>query len=158
MTERYVLRTGGTGRVVVARLKPRSDLLRSLQRIVEEKGVKAAVILSGVGLLSNASLRNCKTLPDEYPITDRNRSFMSFDKPLEIIGLSGDVSMVEGKPLVHAHVILSYVEDESIRVVGGHLVEGCRVFGFAEVFLLELTGIEMVKNLDEETRTHQLFT
>lgn len=157
MTERYVLRTGGPGRVVVARLMPGSDLLRSLQRIVEEKGIKAAIILSGVGLLSKAELRNCRSLPDQYPITDRNRSFQSLEKPLEILGLSGDVSVVEGLPNVHAHATLSCVEDEAIRVVGGHLVEGCKVFGFAEVFLLEITGVEMVKSLDEETRTHQLF-
>ena len=157
MTERIVLRTGGAGRVVVARLKPGSDLLRSLQQVVEEKGVKAAVVLSGVGLLSRAELRNCRTLPEEYPITDENRSFASFDRPLEILGLSGNVSMAEGKPLVHVHATLSYVEDESIRVVGGHVVEGCSVFGFAEVFLLELTGVEMAKSLDEETKALQLF-
>jgi len=143
--------------VIVARLKPGCDLLHSLQRIVEEKGIRAAVVLSGVGLLSRAELRNCKTLPDKFPITDQNRSFQSFDRPLEILGVSGNVSMAEGKPLVHVHVTLSYVEDERIVVVGGHVTEGCAVFGFAEVFLLELTGIEMVKVFDEETRTHQLF-
>jgi predicted DNA-binding protein with PD1-like motif len=71
--------------------------------------------------------------------------------------MSGNVSIAEKKPLVHIHLTLSYVEDEEITVIGGHMVEGCKVFGFAEVFLLELTGIEMVKNFDEETKTLQLF-
>ena len=157
MSESYVSRSGGTGRVVVARLKPGSDLLRSLKQLAEEKGIKSAVILSGVGLLSNVKLRNCRTLPDVFPITDRNRIFLSFEKPLEILGISGNVSLAEGKPLVHAHLTLSYVEEEEIKVVGGHLVEGCTVFGFAEVFIMELTGIEMVKLFDEETKTLQLF-
>jgi len=158
MAERYDTRTCSSGRVVVARLKPGCDLLRSLQQVVLEKGVKAAVILSGVGLLGAAGIRNCKTLPEEFPITDNNRSYMYFEKPLEIIGLSGNVSLADGKPLVHAHVTLSYVENDMIKVIGGHLIEGCTVFGFAEVFILELSGIEMVKSYDEETKTLQLFS
>jgi uncharacterized protein len=157
MVETYVLRTGGSARVIVARLRPGCDLLRSLQQIVEEKGIKAAAVLSGVGLLSNVRLRNCKKLPDAYPITDQNRSFHSFERPMEILGVSGDVSIMEGNPVVHAHLTLSYVEEDRIIVVGGHLIEGCKVFGFAEIILLELSGIEMVKNYDEETKTHQLF-
>ncbi|MCW4049799.1 MAG: DNA-binding protein [Candidatus Bathyarchaeota archaeon] len=156
MGESYDSRVCSSGRVVVARLKPGSDLYASLQQVVEEKGIKAAVILSGVGLLGEAGIRNCRTLPEEFPITDVNRSYMYFEKPLEIIGLSGNVSVAEGKPLVHVHLTLSYVEDDEIKVIGGHLIEGCTVFGFAEVFLLELQG-ELVKGFDEETKTLQLF-
>lgn len=154
----YVFRTGNTGRVVVSRLKPGCDLLRSLQEIIEEKGVRSGVIISGVGLLSHAKLRNCKTLPDEFPITDQNRSYLSFEKPSEIIGISGNVSIADGKPLVHAHLTLSYIEDETIRVIGGHMIEGSTVFGFAEVIIMELTDIEMIKEYDEETKTLQFFT
>jgi len=157
MTERYVQRSGGAGRVIVARVKNGCDLLRSLQQIAEEKGIRAAVILSGVGLMSNAKLRNCKTLPEKFPITEQNRSYTSFHRPMEVLGISGNVSVAEGKPLVHAHLTLSYVEDEKIAVVGGHMTEGCTVFGFAEVFLMELAGLEMAKSLDEETKTLQLF-
>ncbi len=71
--------------------------------------------------------------------------------------MSGNVSMAEGSPLVHAHVTLSYVEGDEIGVVGGHLIEGCIVFGFAEVILMELDNIKMEKRFDEETRTLQLF-
>ena len=157
MSESYISRTGGVGRIVVARLKHGNDLNLSLQQIVEENGLEAAVILSGVGLLSNVRLRNCKTLPEKFPITDKNRSFVSFERPLEILGISGDISVAEGKPLVHAHLTLSYTENEKIRVIGGHLIEGCKVFGFAEVFIMELLKIEMDKKFDEETKTLQLF-
>lgn len=154
----YVSKIGNTGRVVVSRLKSGCDLLRSLQEIVEETGLKSGVILSGVGLLSSVKLRNCKTLPDEFPITDLNRTYLSFEKPSEIVGMSGNVSFADGKPLVHAHLTLSFIEDETIRVIGGHMIEGSTVFGFAEVILMELTDIEMIKKYDEETRTLQIFT
>lgn len=38
------------------------------------------------------------------------------------------------------------------------MIEGCKVFGFAEVFIMEITKIEMVKKIHEETKTLQLFT
>jgi predicted DNA-binding protein with PD1-like motif len=152
-----VSRQGKTGRVVVARLKTGSDLLHSLRMILTEYDFKAAVILSGVGLLSGAKLRNCKNLPDKFPITDNNRNYASFTKPLEILGLSGNVSLVEDNQHVHAHLTLSYVEEGVIRVIGGHMIEGCTVYGFSEITLLELTDIEMIKEFDEETMTYQLF-
>jgi hypothetical protein len=157
MTNRYDLRSGGTGRVMVARLKPGSDLLGALQEMVEDEGVEAGVILSGVGLLEDARLRNCKSLPEEFPITDENRTYLSFSRPLEILSMSGNISMAEGSPLVHAHVTLSYIEGDEIGVVGGHLIEGCIVFGFAEIIIMELKSVQMEKRFDEETRTLQLF-
>ncbi len=146
-----------SGRVIVARLKTGSDLYKSLQEIVQEYGLKAAVILSGVGLLSKGKLRNCKTLPEEFPITDLNRDYASFDVPLEILGISGNVSMAEGKPHVHAHLTLSYIHDEKIRVIGGHMIEGSIIYGFSEIIIMELTDIEMHKEYDPETKTLQLF-
>jgi len=157
MVVTYDARVGGASRVVVARLKPGSDLLQSLRDIAVKEGVKAGVILSGVGLLSEARLRNCKSLPEEFPITDLNRTYLSFHRPLEILSLSGNVTMAEGSPLVHAHATLSYVEGHEIGVIGGHLIEGCIVFGFAEIILMELEDVKMEKNYDEETRTLQLF-
>ena len=157
MVTRYVSREGRAGRVLVARLKPGSDLLLSIRDFVTKEEMKAGVILSGVGLLKKARIRNCKVLPEEYPITDSNRSYMSFEMPLEILGLSGNVSEVDGKPWVHAHVTLSGVKEEKNIVVGGHLIEGCVVFGFAEIIVMQLEDIEMAKKLDDETKTFQLF-
>jgi predicted DNA-binding protein with PD1-like motif len=157
VTDRYIVRSGQPGRVIVARVKPGSDLLSSLQKIAAEEGITSGVIVSGVGLLKHARLRNCKSLPEEYPITDANRTFLSFENPLEILSISGNVTLAEGEPLVHAHLTLSSVEEDEITVIGGHLIEGCVVFGFSEFAILELEGVEMVKRFDEETRTIQLF-
>jgi predicted DNA-binding protein with PD1-like motif len=77
--------------------------------------------------------------------------------PLEILSLSGNISEVEGKTWVHAHITLSYIEEEEIQVVGGHLIEGCIIFGFAEIIIMELQDIDMSKTFDEETQQMQLF-
>jgi predicted DNA-binding protein with PD1-like motif len=157
VTDRYIARSGLTGRVIVARVKPGSDLLRSLQKVAAEEGVTSGIILSGVGLLKQARLRNCKSLPKKYPITDANRTFLSFEKPLEILSISGNVTLAERELVVHAHLTLSSVEGEEITVIGGHLIEGCVVFGFSEFVIMELEGIEMAKRFDEETQSLQLF-
>ncbi|MFQ5820022.1 MAG: PPC domain-containing DNA-binding protein [Candidatus Heimdallarchaeota archaeon] len=157
MGKKYVSRFGKSGKVLVARIKPENDLLQSICSLVEKHEVKSGVILSGVGLLQRARLRNCKSIPNEYPITDANRSYLTFEKPLEILALSGNVHEVEGKSGVHAHITLSYVEEDKIGVVGGHLIEGCIVFGFAEIIIMELEEIDMGKTLDAETKTLQLF-
>ena len=157
MSEKYITRTGRSGRVFVARLKLGSDLLHSLQEIVIEEGIMAGVILTGLGLLGEARLRNCESVPKEFPITDSNRSFLDYNEPLEILSLSGTVSTAEGSPLIHAHITLSGVEKKGIKVIGGHLIDGCVVAAFAEVVIMELEDIEMVKGYDAETRTLQLF-
>lgn len=157
-SENYISREGKFGRVIVARLKTGSDLYLSIQEIVLDYDIKAAVILSGVGLLSKARLRNCRNLPHEFPITDKNRNYATFETPLEILGISGNVSLVEGMPLVHAHLTLSHIKDDEIQVIGGHMIEGSIVHGFSEIIITEITDIEMQKEYDQETKTHQLFT
>ncbi|UCH01743.1 MAG: DNA-binding protein [Candidatus Bathyarchaeota archaeon] len=154
---RYVCESGKSGQILVTRIKPGSDLLQSIRNIVEDNEVKSGVILSGTGLLCKSRLRNCKTLPQHYPITDVNRSYLAFETPLEILALSGNVSEIEGKPWVHAHIVLSYVKSDRIRVIGGHLIEGSIVFGFTEVVLMEIEGMSMPKKYDDETKTLQLF-
>lgn len=153
----YVSKLGSVGRIVAIRIKPGSDLLRSIRNLAEKNGLGAGVILSGVGLLRRAYMRNCKSFPPEYPITDVNRTFLSFEGPLEILALSGNISEVEGKPSVHVHITLSYVESDKVRVVGGHLLEGCSVFGFAEVFIMHIENMSMKREFDEQTKTFQLF-
>ena len=65
--------------------------------------------------------------------------------------------IAKGKTLVHTHLTLSYTEDEKIRVIGGHMIEGSTIYGFSEIIIMELTNIEMLKEYDPETKTLQLF-
>jgi len=157
LKSRYVVKDSHQGRILVSRLKPEADLILSIKKIAEEKPVEASVILSGVGLLRKARIRNCKSLPEKYPITDANRLFTTIEKPLEILALSGIIYTINGEPHVHTHATLSFVENGEIFVVGGHLLEGCFIYGFAEIVLMELKGINMEKEFDPETRRLQLF-
>ncbi len=152
-----IYRFGTAGKILVARLKTGNDLLLSLKKIVEENEIKAGVIISGVGLLEKARIRNVKIFPEKFPISDEHRIIVSFDGPLEILSLSGNISLIEDKPSVHLHATLSYYNGTSIQVVGGHVIEGCTIFGFAEIVIIEIESILMKKGFDTETKTFQLF-
>jgi len=157
LNPRYIVKDAHQGKILVARLKPEADLILSIKKIAEKKEIKSGVILSGAGLLRKAHIRNCKFLPEKYPITDANRMFTTIEKPLEVLAVSGIIYTVKGKPNVHAHAVLSFIEDDKISVVGGHLLEGCLVYGFAEIVIMELKEISLEKTFDSETQTLQLF-
>jgi len=159
MNNRYVTRAGKLARIIVSRILPGSDLLQSIKDIIAEEEIKYGLIISAVGAVEKVRIRNLEEVPEEYPITDANRDFRTIDKACEMLTLAGDIYQVEGKNLsqVHIHGTFSFVEDEKAHTVGGHLLEGCIVVGFAEVYIMELVGIEMIKRFDEETQTSQLF-
>ncbi len=147
---------GKLGRVVVMRLAPGADLLKSLQEIAQQEKLAAGVILSGAGSLSRATLRNVRSFPEEFPITDRNRNYTPKQETLELVSLTGNISLKNGEPLIHCHVTVSSGTEDG-KAYGGHLVEGCIVFSTCEVVLAELTGIEMTRHTDPETRAFELY-
>jgi predicted DNA-binding protein with PD1-like motif len=110
-------------RVVIVRIKYQADLLVGLQNVVKEKGIRNAVILSGLGSVRSAHLH-----------TVNNRSFPSEDIFIDLPEASADLISVNGFVVdgrVHAHVTLA---DEQ-RAFGGHLEPDTTAFTFAVIAL-----------------------
>ena len=147
---------GGLGKVVVMRLAPGCDLMKSLEEITERENLRSGVVLSGAGSLRQVTLRNVRSFPDEFPIMDRNRIYTPKKEPLELLSLSGNISRKDGEAFVHCHVTVSSGLDDG-RAYGGHLTEGCVVFSTCEVIIAEITGLEMKRNIDAETRVLELY-
>jgi hypothetical protein len=63
-----------------------------------------------------------------------------------MVSCVGNVSLSDGKPFVHAHVVLA---DERGSTKAGHLVEGI-VFA-AEVHLRRLEGLKLERKYDKAT-------
>jgi predicted DNA-binding protein with PD1-like motif len=117
-----VISVGGDFKqIVVLRCKYDTDLLAEMERIVKEKNIKNAVILSGIGALRNYALHHVsnRTLPNKVMI-EKDPS-MSAD----IAGMNGYV--INGK--IHAHMTLA-VEGKALA---GHLDPGNKVFIYAIV-------------------------
>jgi predicted DNA-binding protein with PD1-like motif len=120
------------------RLRPGQDLLDSIQAFVMEKYIKAGCVLSGVGSLSHASLR----FADQISNSDH-------EGPFEIVSITGTVS-VHGS---HLHLSIS---DGEGRTIGGHLVEGCRIYTTAEIVITVFEDQIYKRELAEDSGYEEL--
>jgi len=111
----------------VLRLKPGEDLYRALQAYAESNGIEAASIVTGLGSLTDASLR----LANESETSQWHGHF-------EIVSLSGMVS----KKHTHIHMAIS---DGDGKTVGGHVKDGNLIYTTAEITLLEYRHVKFIK-------------
>jgi predicted DNA-binding protein with PD1-like motif len=121
------------------RLLPGDDLIRSLRAFALEQELQAACVLSCVGSTSLTTLRPAG-----------QSEARTFDGKYEIISLVGTLS-------AHAHHLHMSVSDESCRVLGGHVLEGCTVRTTAEIVLGELEGLRFDRRSDDRTGFRELF-
>ncbi|MCQ2550693.1 MAG: DNA-binding protein [Clostridia bacterium] len=125
-------------KTICIRLKRGSDLLESIEEICKENDVKAGVILSMVGCVTKARVRDASGV-----------TIKEVDEDLEIVSGTGTVS----KARCHVHVSFS---KEDLSVIGGHLVKGCIVNTTCELVILVLDGIEFREEFDQETGYDEL--
>ncbi len=116
--------------VVLVRLDTGDDVLRSIQKAVEDHGIRQGVILSGVGSLNRYHVHVVET--PRLPPRDR---FVRGEGPFDITGLSGLI--LDGR--VHAHITFSNGE----RTLGGHVEEGCHILTFGVVILAEVLDADL---------------
>jgi len=116
-----------------------TDLVAELQNFVVEEGITLAWI-SGVGAVARANLRY-------YNQEEKSWLDIDLDKNLEVISLLGNISLLNGEPIVHVHITLS---DEEGRCYGGHVGPGTIVFNM-EILLDTLTGPSVIRKLDADT-------
>jgi predicted DNA-binding protein with PD1-like motif len=128
------------GRKIMGRLPMGSDLLTSLEQHCADQDLKLGEVWA-IGAVSRARVGYYKQAEQKYLFTDLNQ-------PLEILSLVGNVSLKDGKPMVHAHVTLAA---EDGRAFGGHLAPGTTVF--ACEFVIQEGKSEKVfqRQLDKDT-------
>ena len=116
-----------------------ADLYESISKICTEEDVKIGKV-TALGAVSQAALAYYDQKGKEYrPI--------KFEKHLEILNCTGNVSLKDGKPFVHVHATFS---DEKGNAFGGHLMPGTIVFA-CEVTIEELEGKALDRGPDEIT-------
>ena len=124
--------------VFALRLLPGDDLRNSLDRIVAERGIDAACILTCAGSLAQAALR----------FAGRSETTMAAG-PFEVVSLTGALSP-DGS---HLHLSVS---DHDGRVTGGHVREGCIVLTTAEIVVALLPGFRFGREFDTVTEYREL--
>ena len=124
---------------VVGKLSYGQDLLEEITGICVDKKI-SLVKIEALGAVQKARVGFYNQKVREY-------QFLSFDKPLEILNLTGNISIKDDKPFVHAHIILA---DESGNAYGGHLAPGTITFA-CEFVIHSFSGAELIREMDEET-------
>jgi predicted DNA-binding protein with PD1-like motif len=128
------------GRKVVGRLAKGDDLLAALEKLVQAHGITLGEV-TAIGAVSQARV-------GFYNQAERQYYYLDLAQPLEILALVGNISIKDGKPMVHAHITLS---DHEGRAFGGHLAEGTLVFACEFTILEFVSGINLVRQMDEPT-------
>ena len=112
------------------RLRPGDDLRQQLTAFVQANQILAGTMLTCVGSLTVATLRLAN---QEGPTVYRGH--------FEIVSLVGTLS-ANGS---HLHLA---VADSTGRTIGGHLLDGCRVYTTAEIVLGELPALDFRRETD----------
>ena len=115
------------------RLLPGQDLKNELDRLIENKNIEAACVVTCAGSLARATLR----FANQELATELNGHF-------EIVSLTGTLS----KHGSHCHISLS---DEYGRTYGAHLLEGCEIYTTAEIVIGVLPNVRFSRILDART-------
>jgi predicted DNA-binding protein with PD1-like motif len=134
-----VAAVGTFKRIFVFRFKYQTDLLRGLEKLVRDNQIENAVILSGMGALSDYHVHTVSnsTFPSKNVFTKDT------DSPQDLASINGYV--IGGR--VHAHVTLV----DTKQAFGGHLEPDTHVFTFAIVTLAELSDDMDISRFDDKT-------
>ena len=99
------------------RLKPGQDLKKELDALVQQKRIEAGALLTCVGSLTDVTLR----------LANKTESNV-WRGHFEIVSLVGTLS-VNGS---HLHLAVS---DSTGQTLGGHLLEGSKIYTTAEIII-----------------------
>lgn len=119
------------------RLEKGEQIIQTLSKFCNEENVHSAMLM-GIGAVENAEL-------GFYHLDRKDYSWQNFEKAMEVVSLTGNVTQVENEPFLHIHAVLS---DENFMAIGGHLKEGT-VNATLEIFMQTLST-PISRTLDEE--------
>ena len=125
-------------KVYVFRLKPGEDLRKSIEAMVKEKNIEAGWINTCVGSLTDYTIRFAN-----------QQEGIRGSGHFEIVSLTGTVS-VSG---CHLHISIS---DSEGKTIGGHLLEGCKIYTTAEIVIGSTTAYEFKREKDGTTDWEEL--
>ena len=127
------------GRRFVCRLPHGKDLITSIEAFCLELSIQMATF-SIIGAVSSVTVGAYDQKQQVY-VTFKEES------QLEIVNCVGNVSLKDGDPVVHAHIVLG---DKQGKTMGGHLFSETILFA-GEIDLQELTGKPLERAYDDTT-------
>ncbi len=126
-------------RTFIGQLPLGADLYESISKICVEEDIKVGKV-TALGAVSQATIAY-------YDQKRKKYKPVKFKKHLEILNCTGNVSLKDGKPVIHMHATFA---DNRGKAYGGHLTPGTIVFA-CEVIIDELEGALLVRKPDKKT-------
>jgi predicted DNA-binding protein with PD1-like motif len=114
------------------------DLSAELMRFATENNISDASF-TAIGALSSVKLAWLN------PDTKKYNSSVNLNEQVELLSMIGDVFQYEGKPMIHAHLVVGRKDGETR---GGHLLEAV-IHPTCELFLDE-SPYELHKKMNPE--------
>lgn len=109
-----------------------------IQKYILERGISAGTI-QGIGAVDRVVLQY-------YSLEKKEYFSKEFEGEYEIASLLGNISLMDGKPRAHLHIVIG---DTEYRAFAGHL-ESAQV-GITCEIVLDETSTEINRGLDPET-------
>lgn len=123
----------------MGKLRHGADLLEEITAACTRENIRLGRI-QAIGAVQHARLAYYNQKTREY-------RFFTIDQALEILNLSGNISLKDGEPMVHAHITLA---DDAGNAYGGHVAPGTVVFA-CEIIIEAFEGPAFERSFDEET-------
>lgn len=125
------------GIFMILNLKRDDLLLETIEKELKRSGIKNALLTSAIGSLQKVVLHRVVGTGREP-----EDEFVTLEKPMELASLQGMV--LDGK--AHFHMVVSDVE----KSYTGHLEPGTKVLYLGEVSLVELKGVSLTREKNED--------
>lgn len=100
------------GPTYVVRLDAGEKIVETLKALCERDAIGGGFFI-GLGGVSKAEIGHFDPVAKDY-------TWLKLTGPREIVSLTGNITKVNGRPFVHAHIALG---DNAFAVRGGHLKE-----------------------------------
>ncbi len=131
------------GNTYVLRLDKNADIPSVLKTFCKERKITLGSI-SGLGSLKSATLGFFDPKTKDY-------EEKTFDEPLEMASLVGNIAMKDGEPLLHLHTTIAGNDYEAYA---GHMVKGI-ISLTAEIYITVING-RIEKTFDPATGLNRL--
>jgi len=122
----------------VLKLERGDEVITDLTEFCARQGIQAATF-HGIGAVENFDI-------GYYDLGKKEYFFRHEPRIHEVASMNGNVALVDGKPFIHAHAVLS-ATDETCATVGGH-IKRATVAVTLEVFLTPLPT-SLSRSLDD---------
>lgn len=142
-----------SGRRFILKISQGEDIHERLKAFAKEAEVKNAIIISGIGSVSDVKFRGIKS-GAKLPLTPARMRLHEDEGPLELLALTGNLFPDENDEIdAHIHISMSKSSGE---VIGGHVFEA-KVFASCELLVSEIIVQGVERHISKSAGTATIY-